>query len=79
MANPNNNMNAYNQALIINRDLKKRIDKANEIVDALLTGDGRVYTDENCIRPNNTISDEHLQYLYALKEVLNPKLKEENK
>ncbi len=26
MANPNNNMNAYNQALIINRDLKKKLD-----------------------------------------------------
>jgi hypothetical protein len=36
MANPNNNMNAYNQALIINRDLKKRIDKANAIIDNLL-------------------------------------------
>jgi len=35
MANPNNNMNAYNQALIINRDLKKRIDKANAIIDNL--------------------------------------------
>jgi len=35
MANPNNNMNAYNQALIINRDLKKRIDRANEIIDNL--------------------------------------------
>lgn len=79
MANPNNNMNAYNQALIINRDLKRRIDRANAIIDELLTGDGRIYTDENCNRPNNTISDEHLQYLYALKEVLNPKLKEENK
>jgi hypothetical protein len=28
MANPNNNMNAYNQALEINRDLKKKLDKA---------------------------------------------------
>ena len=27
MANPNNNMNAYNQALQINRDLKKKLDK----------------------------------------------------
>ncbi len=35
MVNPNNNMNAYNQALIINRDLKKRIDKANAIIDNL--------------------------------------------
>jgi len=26
MANPNNNMNAYNQALEINRDLKKKLD-----------------------------------------------------
>lgn len=28
MSNPNNNMNAYNQALQINRDLKKKLDKA---------------------------------------------------
>ena len=35
MSNPNNNMNAYKQALEINRDLKKRIDKANEIIDNL--------------------------------------------
>lgn len=34
--NPNNNMNAYNQALKINRDLKRRIDNANKIVDELL-------------------------------------------
>jgi len=27
MSNPNNNMNAYNQALQINRDLKKKLDK----------------------------------------------------
>jgi len=36
MPNPNNNMNMYNQALQINRDLKKRIDKANAIIDELL-------------------------------------------
>ena len=36
MTNPNNNQNAYNQALKINRALKKRIDRANLIVDALL-------------------------------------------
>jgi predicted amidophosphoribosyltransferase len=36
MSNPNNNQNAYNQALKINRALKKRIDRANLIVDALL-------------------------------------------
>jgi hypoxanthine-guanine phosphoribosyltransferase len=36
MSNPNNNMNAYNQALKINRALKKRIDRANLIVDDLL-------------------------------------------
>lgn len=28
MSNPNNNMNAYKQALEINRDLKKKLDKA---------------------------------------------------
>ena len=28
MANPNNNMNAYNQALEINRELKKKLDKS---------------------------------------------------
>ena len=33
MANPNNNMNAYNQALIINRDLKGENDALSEIVD----------------------------------------------
>lgn len=27
MPNPNNNMNMYNQALQINRDLKKKLDK----------------------------------------------------
>ena len=36
MANPNDNKNAYHQALQINRDLKKRIDKAEHIVDTLL-------------------------------------------
>ena len=36
MPNPNNNMNMYNQALQINRDLKKKLDKTftiDEIVD----------------------------------------------
>ena len=28
MSNPNNNMNSYKQALEINRDLKKKLDKA---------------------------------------------------
>ena len=44
MVNPNNNMNAYNQALIINRDLKKRIDKANAIIDELIKSDEIVHT-----------------------------------
>lgn len=64
MSNPNNNMNAYKQALQINRDLKRRIDNANKIVDELLE------------------VNEHMQYLHALKEVLNPlvfKLEEEDK
>ena len=34
--NPNQNENAYRQALQINRDLKRRIDNANKIVDELL-------------------------------------------
>ena len=33
MANPNNNMNAYNQALEINRTLKKENDALSELVD----------------------------------------------
>jgi len=34
--NPNNNKNFNEEALKINRALKKRIDKANAIVDKLL-------------------------------------------
>ena len=33
MRNPNNNMNAYKQALEINRDLKRENDALSEIVD----------------------------------------------
>ena len=33
MSNPNNNMNAYKQALEINRDLKRENDAISEIVD----------------------------------------------
>ena len=33
MSNPNNNMNAYNQALEINRTLKKENDALSELVD----------------------------------------------
>ena len=36
MSNPNNNQNFNDEALKINRALKKRIDKANAIVDKLL-------------------------------------------
>ena len=36
MSNPNNNKNFNDEALRINRALKKRLDKANEIVDKLL-------------------------------------------
>ena len=58
MANPNNNMNAYNQALIINRDLKKRIDKANEIIDNLREW-----------KYNET--DDYEDAFYKIKEALN--------
>ncbi len=36
MSNPNNNKNFNDEALRINRALKKRLDKANAIVDRLL-------------------------------------------
>jgi len=36
MSNPNNNKNFNEEALRINRALKKRLDKANAIVDKLL-------------------------------------------
>ena len=36
MTNPNNNKNFNEEALKINRALKKRLDKANAIVDKLL-------------------------------------------
>ena len=58
MTNPNNNMNAYNQALKINRALKKRVDRANLIIDDLLDS-------------KYALSNEHLRYLHDLKEVLN--------
>jgi hypothetical protein len=33
MSNPNNNMNAYKQALQINRDLKKEMDAVWDVID----------------------------------------------
>ena len=36
MTNPNNNMNAYNQALKINRDLKRENDRLEEEIKLLL-------------------------------------------
>ena len=33
MSNPNNNMNAYKQALQINRDLKKEMDAVWAVID----------------------------------------------
>ena len=35
MTNPNKNMNAYKQALQINRDLKRENDALSEVVDEL--------------------------------------------
>tara|TARA_R110002020_G_scaffold119733_1_gene273141 strand:+ start:3101 stop:3328 length:228 start_codon:yes stop_codon:yes gene_type:complete len=35
MTNPNNNMNAYKQALQINRNLKRENDALSEVVDEL--------------------------------------------
>ena len=50
--------------------MSDKIERALMIVDALLTGDGRIFNNENPNRPNNTISDEHLQYLHVLKDIL---------
>tara|TARA_B110000858_G_scaffold142842_1_gene162210 strand:- start:238 stop:417 length:180 start_codon:yes stop_codon:yes gene_type:complete len=36
MSNPNNNQNFNDEALKINRALKKKLDKANEIVKVLI-------------------------------------------
>jgi len=36
MSNPNNNMNAYKQALEINRDLKRKNDKLEEKIKELI-------------------------------------------
>ena len=36
MTNPNNNKNFNDEALKINRSLKKKLDKANEIVKVLI-------------------------------------------
>ena len=36
MSNPNNNMNAYKQALQINRDLKRENDRLEEKIKLLL-------------------------------------------
>lgn len=36
MTNPNNNMNAYKQALQINRDLKRKNDKLEEKIKELM-------------------------------------------
>jgi hypothetical protein len=58
MPNPNNNMNMYNQALQINRDLKKRIDRAVEIIDDFIEFD-------------SNFIDEYDDFLHGLKEYLN--------
>ena len=39
MTNPNNNQNFNDEALKINRALKKKLDKANAIVDKLIKYD----------------------------------------
>ena len=57
--NPNNNQNFNDEALKINRALKKRMDKANAIVDNLLGEHEEAY-----------MSNEQLQYLQKLKEIL---------
>ena len=58
MPNPNNNMNMYNQAVQINRDLKKRIDKELKIIDDFIEFD-------------SNFKDEYEDVLEGLKEILN--------
>ena len=58
MTNPNNNQNFNEEALKINRALKKRIDKAIKIIDDVL---------EN----GDTYDEEDYQYSFEeLKEIL---------
>ena len=61
--NPNNNQNFNDEALKINRALKKRIDKANAIVDNLIQ-----YESEN-VSSNEYKTLRRLD-LFKLKEIL---------
>ena len=63
MTNPNNNQNFNDEALKINRALKKRIDKANAIVDNLIQ-----YESEN-VSSNEYKTLRRLD-LFKLKEIL---------
>ncbi len=62
MSNPNNNMNAYNQALQINRKLKKELE---EIYEALVGDNGMErYTHAELIDwIYQLIDDESLEYI----------------
>jgi len=46
MVNPNNNMNAYNQALEINRKLKRENDKLKEAIQILTVDYADVWKEE---------------------------------
>ena len=63
MSNPNNNKNFNDEALKINRALKKRIDKANAIVDNLIQ-----YESEN-VSSNEYKTLRRLD-LFKLREIL---------
>ena len=63
MSNPNNNQNFNEEALKINRALKKRMDKANAIVDNLIQ-----YESEN-VSSNEYKTLRRLD-LFKLKEIL---------
>ena len=45
MSNPNNNKNFNDEALKINRALKKRIDKANKLIDDFIEFDSNFKED----------------------------------
>ena len=62
MSNPNNNMNAYKQALEINRELKRDNDALSQIVDEL---------DDFLSNYFNVLNDEDDRVVGRLQDMIN--------
>lgn len=62
MSNPNNNMNAYKQALEINRELKRENDALSQIVDEL---------DDFLSNYFNVLNDEDDRVVGRLQDMIN--------